>query len=118
SSDQLDYAPGSTVSFTGTGWGSGESVHLFVNDDVGQTWKLDVDVAADMSGGFSYQFQLPNWFIADYSVTATGAAGEVATAHFTDATNASDGDGTMTVSPNSAIVSSTGNNFTFTFSTP
>jgi MBG domain (YGX type) len=85
SSDQADYAPGSTVTLTGSGWGSGERVHIFVNDDVGQTWQYNGDVTADPSGGFTTQFQLPNSFVATYKVTATGATGEVATVSFTDA---------------------------------
>src|SRR5690348_15095684 len=35
SSDKGDYAPGSTVTLTGSGWAPGESVHLFVNDTIG-----------------------------------------------------------------------------------
>ena len=35
--DQTDYPPGATVTLTGSGWGPGESVHLFVNDTVGHT---------------------------------------------------------------------------------
>jgi hypothetical protein len=84
-SDKADYNPGSTVTLTGANWGSGEAVHINVNDDVGQTWKLDADVAADADGNFTYQFTLPNFFVADYNVTATGASGQVATAAFTDA---------------------------------
>ena len=38
--DQSDYAPGATVLLTGAGWKSGEVVHIFVNDDAGQTWSL------------------------------------------------------------------------------
>jgi hypothetical protein len=85
STDKADYAPGSTVTLTGSGWGPGESVHIFVNDDVGQSWKLDVDVFADLSGNMTYQFSLPNFFVADYSVTATGASGQQARTTFTDA---------------------------------
>jgi hypothetical protein len=114
SSDKADYAPGSTVILTSSGWGFGERVHIFVNDDIGQAWKLDVDVFADLAGNFTYQFQLPSIFIADYSVTATGASGQIAKTSFTDATNANDGDGSMTVSPISAAAGSTGT-FTFRF---
>jgi hypothetical protein len=39
-SDKLDYPPGATVTLTGAGWVSGEVVHLFVNDNVGNTWSL------------------------------------------------------------------------------
>src|ERR687889_131335 len=37
-SDQVDYPPGAVVTLTGSGWQSGESVHINVNDDRGQTW--------------------------------------------------------------------------------
>src|ERR1044071_4784624 len=84
-SDQADYGPGSTVRLTGAGWGSGESVHIFVNDDVGQTWQYNGDVTADASGAFTTEFQLPSSFVATYKVTATGAAGATATTTFTDA---------------------------------
>src|SRR5439155_27288754 len=49
-SDQADYHPGATVTLTGAGWGPGEAVHIFVNDDVGQTWSYNADVTADSSG--------------------------------------------------------------------
>src|SRR5437016_711101 len=38
STDQADYAPGATVTLTGANWQPGESVHISVNDNVGQTW--------------------------------------------------------------------------------
>src|SRR6266581_4863855 len=40
-SDKEDYAPGATVTLTGAGWASGEAVHIFVNDSVGNTWSLN-----------------------------------------------------------------------------
>jgi hypothetical protein len=83
-SDQNDYAPGSTVTLTGAGWLANESVHLFVNDQDGQTWSYDADLGADSSGAFVHQFQLPNWFVANYSVVATGFSGSSATTTFTD----------------------------------
>ena len=92
-SDKADYAPGSPVTLNGSGWGSAEKIHIVVNDDVGQAWKLDADVFADIGGNFTYQFQLPNFFIADYSVTATGASGGVARTAFTDAADANNGEG-------------------------
>ncbi len=82
--DQSDYAPGSTVTLSGSGWGVGESVHLFVNDTLGATWQYNGDVTADLSGTFVAQFQLPNVFVSDYDVTATGEAGEIARVAFTD----------------------------------
>src|SRR5512132_4170049 len=84
-SDQADYPPGATVRLTGAGWLPGEQVHIFVNDDLGQTWQYNGDSTADTNGAFTHEFQLPNSFVATYRVTATGAAGETATATFTDA---------------------------------
>src|SRR5436853_472921 len=49
-SDQADYNPGTTVTLTGANWQPGEIVHIFANDDVGQTWNHNVDVIASASG--------------------------------------------------------------------
>ena len=84
-SDKADYAPGERVTLTGSGWQPGESVHINVNDDLGQTWSRNVDVTADASGNISDSFNLPDWFVATYKVTATGAQSGVATTSFTDA---------------------------------
>src|SRR5215218_3772508 len=84
-SDQSDYPPGATVTLNGSNWQPGESVHINVNDDEGQTWSRDVDVTADTNGQIQDQFQLPDWFVATYKVTATGAQSDVATTSFTDA---------------------------------
>jgi hypothetical protein len=84
-SDLADYPPGATVTLTGAAWGAGEAVHIFVNDDVGQTWQYNADVTADASGGFTTRFSLPNYFVANYGVTATGSSGAAATTTFTDA---------------------------------
>src|SRR3989337_1437945 len=71
-SDKDDYAPGEIVTLTGTGWQGGEAVHIRVNDDQGETWRYDNDVTADDQGSFTDSFQLPDWFVATYAVTATG----------------------------------------------
>jgi hypothetical protein len=84
-SDKADYGPGDTVTLTGTNWQPGESVHIVVNDDQGQTWKHEADVTGAGDGTIIDQFQLPNWFVASYSVTATGAESGTATTSFTDA---------------------------------
>src|SRR5919112_995310 len=83
-SDLPDYAPGDTVTLTGSGWQPAEVVHIFVNDDIGQTWGRNVDVTADQSGNITDQFQLPSTFVAVYKVTATGATSGTATTTFTD----------------------------------
>jgi hypothetical protein len=85
--DKADYSPGSAVTLTGANWGADEAVHINVNDDVGQAWRLDADVTASAEGNFTYQFQLPDFFIADYTVTASAASGQVARTTFTDAVN-------------------------------
>src|SRR5919112_3370165 len=76
-SDKFDYAPGELVTLTGGGWQPGESVNIVVNDNVGQTWNRNVNVVADASGNISDSFNLPDWFVATYSVKATGASGAI-----------------------------------------
>lgn len=90
-SDQADYPPGGTVVLTGDNWASGESVHITVNDDAGQTWSLSsgtgtapADPVANDTGSFSYTFSLPAWFVANYTATATGATTGTLTTTFTD----------------------------------
>ncbi len=90
-SDQADYPPGALVTLTGAGWASGETVHIVVNDTIGQTWKLQSgqngaapDPVADGSGAFTYSFNLPNYFVSDYDVSATGPTSGTATTTFTD----------------------------------
>src|SRR5215211_7831991 len=83
-SDRPDYAPGDTVILRGDGWGIGEVVHITVNDDAGQTWTRDVNVTADLLGNITDRFSLPDWFVATYTVTATGTVSGTATTTFTD----------------------------------
>jgi hypothetical protein len=85
SSDQEDYAPGDLATLTGSGWVPGETVAIDVNDDQGQTWRRTVSVVADTSGAIIDRFNLPDWFVAVYRVTATGPVSGVATTTFTDA---------------------------------
>ncbi len=68
------------------GLGTRRVVHIFVNDDAWQSWShgSNPDPVADGNGAFTYAFQLPTWFVANYSVTATGSSGSVATITFTD----------------------------------
>jgi hypothetical protein len=103
SSDLPDYAPGSTVNLLGGSWQPGESVHIYVNDSDGQTWVFNDDVTADADGDISDSFNLPNWFVASYAVTATGASGSVATTSFTDG-NLTSVSGTVTDSATSAAI--------------
>jgi hypothetical protein len=84
SSDKADYAPGELISLTGANWQPGEDVHISVNDDTGSTWTRNVDVVADATGAIFDQFNLPDWFVATYSVVATGQTSGVAGTTFTD----------------------------------
>jgi hypothetical protein len=83
-SDKADYAPGELVTLNGSGWQPGELVHINVNDTYGATWTRNVDVIADASGNITDSFNLPDWFVSDYDVTATGAQSGTARATFTD----------------------------------
>jgi hypothetical protein len=87
SSDKVDYAPGETVTLTGAGWQPAEAVHVFVigADPNDQNWTYEADPVASEAGDFAVQLQLPDWFVANYSVAATGASGSSATTTFTDA---------------------------------
>jgi hypothetical protein len=85
-SDKPDYAPGSTVTLTGTGWTPDTSVHITINDTRGKTWQRQVDVPVDGQGDIVDVFSLPSTFVAEYDVTATGLqTGRTATTTFTDA---------------------------------
>jgi hypothetical protein len=75
------------VTLTSGNWQPGEWVVLYVNDNIGQTWSITTNKQADENGAWTYQFNLPNWFVATYHVTATGEVSGVATADFTDASS-------------------------------
>ncbi|MFT3798146.1 SpaA isopeptide-forming pilin-related protein [Microbacterium sp.] len=84
-SDLEDYPPGGTVTLTGTGWQPGETVTIVVNDTDGATWSLTQDVVAAADGTLALVFTLPNYYVPNYDVTATGALSGTATTTFTDA---------------------------------
>ncbi|HET7272539.1 MAG TPA: hypothetical protein VFI90_15810, partial [Rubrobacter sp.] len=84
-SDQADYPPGATVTLTGSNWQPGESVHISVNDTYGASWARNVDVNANANGEITDSFNLPEWFVSDYDVTATGTQSGTVRTTFTDA---------------------------------
>jgi Invasin, domain 3/Bacterial Ig-like domain (group 3) len=117
--DQTDYAPGSSVQITGSGFAPGENVQLQVVNltnpsDTGpehDPWT----VTSDINGNF-----ITSWFVTSDEVgsmlqlTATGlTSGLTAQTLFSDGAPAS-GEGLMTVAPASVAVGST-NSLTFTF---
>jgi CSLREA domain-containing protein len=87
-SDKEDYYPGELVTLTGSNWQPGEIVRIVVDDDgvAEERWQRDVEVIADSDGNIRDEFNLPGWFVKDYSVTATGALSGTATTTFTDST--------------------------------
>jgi CSLREA domain-containing protein len=83
--DRDDYKPGETFVLRGSGWLPGEAIRVVVDDDDGDTWLHTADLVAGADGTFTDLFQLPDWFVAVYTVTATGGFSGVATTSFTDA---------------------------------
>jgi hypothetical protein len=87
-SDLDDYPPGGLVTLTGGDWVPGQIVELLVEDDgiadaeQGE-WQHVSTVTADDAGSFTYAFNIAPWFVADYTVVATGECAKAETA-FTD----------------------------------
>ena len=79
-----DYAPAELVDLSGAGWQAGESIEIAVDDDEGKSWTHRATVAADADGAFAYDFRLPSWFVATYTVVAVGELSGTATTTFTD----------------------------------
>ena len=55
-SDKIDYAPGSTVNLTGTNWDTATTsskVHIRVDDNVGNAWIDNIDVAPASNGSIT-----------------------------------------------------------------
>ena len=115
------------MTLTGSGWSPGESVHIYVNDTSDNTWSLNSspDPVADGTGAVSYSFNLPNWFVSNYTVTATGADSRTASTTFTDTPPVetpplcNNSQGTIQTDNNiSASYTSSGSTATYTLSTP
>ncbi len=108
STDQQDYAPGSVVTITGSGWPAGDSLSVFTNDSSGNTWSQTDQATTDSSGDFTDKVTLPLMYVSNYSVTASDANGLTATTSFTDAVSST----TVVTSNNNP--SSAGQAVTFT----
>ncbi len=109
STDQADYAPGSTVQISGVGFNAACDVNLNVNrpDGVVETVTASTD---PLDGSFSTSYVLPPLpgVIGTYAVDAIGTAGILASTTFTDAT--------ITIrSPNGSSTNQNGNASTQSF---
>lgn len=86
-SDLEDYPPGGLVTLTGAGWTEDVEVKITIDDisTIPQSWRLEEIIAANEDGTLEFSFNLPDWFVANYKVTATGVTtGTVAITEFTD----------------------------------
>src|SRR5256886_999060 len=117
--DRQDYAPGETVTITGSGWQPGETVTLTLVESPLIDTHPTLTAVADGNGNIANSQFVPDShdFSIKFYLTASGSQSQ-AQMTFTDAGNASDGDGTMGVSPNTVTAESTGNTLTFTFAAP
>ena len=119
--DKSDYPPGSVVDIFGANWQPGETVRITIHEDPPAYPDPVYSVVADSVGGFINMSFSPT--LSDvgrtFTVTAVGQlSGFVAQTTFTDAGDATDGSGSMTVSPASVIAGTIGNTLTFTFAGP
>ena len=83
-SDRTDYAPGDTVTLSGSDWQPNEAVRVIVDDTRARRWSYTTDVDAGGDGSFTISFMLPNWFVAVYHASAKGGESGTATTTFTD----------------------------------
>ena len=87
-SDLSDYPPGALVTLSGGDWAPGQTVEILVEDDgiadaVQGEWSHGAIVTADENGNLVYTFNIAPWYVADYTVVATGECAKAETA-FTD----------------------------------
>ena len=82
-SDEETYAPGDTVTLTGSDWQAGDTVHVAVNDDGSDAWDHSADVTVAADGTITDTFDLPDGLAAEFTATATDPTDRSATATFT-----------------------------------
>lgn len=86
-SDQTDYQPGAPVTLTGGGWNGDNEVKIVIEGtlDNSKAWNLEKTVQVASDGSIELKFNLPEQYIPQYKVTATGVTtGYVAVNTFTD----------------------------------
>jgi virginiamycin B lyase len=69
-SDSSAFKPGDTITLTGSGFASGETVNLLYSSDLGQ--ELPSSIAADSTGSFAITGQAGPTPFGDNSISATG----------------------------------------------
>jgi hypothetical protein len=85
--DRDDYAPGTPVVITGTGFGAGETVQLTLHEDPTIEPDFSFTATADQNGGFTFTGFTPDTLDVDvrFVLTATGqTSGRRAQTTFTD----------------------------------
>jgi hypothetical protein len=75
------------VTISSSGWPANDTLTVFTNDTIGNTWSDTGHPTTDANGELTYTVTLPNYFIASYTATAKDAYGLSATTGFTDAVN-------------------------------
>src|SRR5207302_5593493 len=119
--DKRDYAPATTVIMTGHGWAPGETVTIELVEDPMLDTHPALTAVADSSGNWTNTEFSPDEHDVSVRFIATatgGTSGMRAQTTFTDAGDAADGFGTMTVSPTSAVAGQSLSAVTFTFAVP
>jgi YDG domain-containing protein/Big-like domain-containing protein len=83
-SEKDDYAPAELVGLVGGNWAPDEPVEIVVADEEGSSWRHTGQAVAGGDGNLSYYVRLPDWFVATYTVTATGQLSGKVTTTFAD----------------------------------
>ena len=81
-SDEETYAPGDTVTLTGSDWHAGDTVRVAVNDNGSDAWDHSADVTVAADGTLTDTFDLPDGLEAEFTATATDPTDRSATATF------------------------------------